>query len=172
MLLKQAGPEFWGHQRQREAGIGCEDKEVQEMVSGFEFLTFAGEHDGEDIKAEFKRRLGLVEEKLSEREKLEVVEEARHIFAGCIALVAELDAVVAAGAIAGAEAEVSRVSEKEKEGRVTRQVVTVQSVQPSKTSTLLQWLFAAAMCLIMLVILAPAHRTKLLTHLAMLLPAS
>ncbi|KAI9711803.1 MAG: heme oxygenase [Bogoriella megaspora] len=77
--LLDAGPDFWGHAQDAEA------------MQGVEFLHFDGEEDGEDIKAEFKRRLADAENVFDEQQREDVIAEAQEIFRRCVEMVEELD---------------------------------------------------------------------------------
>lgn len=79
--LMDAGPGFWGHVEERDG----------DQWKGLSFLHFEGEEDGEDIKAEFKRRLAAAEEIFDEEQRQNIVEEAKTIFTNCISLVGGLD---------------------------------------------------------------------------------
>jgi heme oxygenase len=61
---------------------------------GLSLWHFPGEHDGEDIKAEFKTRLLGAETLFSADERVDVIEEAKDIFRLCATLVDELDEMV------------------------------------------------------------------------------
>ena len=89
--LMDAGPAFWGYR-----------EEDGDEWKGLAFLRFDGEEDGEDIKAEFKRRLVEVEDVLDKEQRCDIVEEAKTIFGHCISLVGELDEM-----LGGTEATVS-----------------------------------------------------------------
>ena len=58
---------------------------------GLAFWHFDGDQDGEDIKAEFKRRLAALETLFTVDERVDVIEEAKEIFSLCATLVDELD---------------------------------------------------------------------------------
>jgi len=58
------------------------------------FFNFDGDKDGEDIKADFKKRITQSENLLTEGEKLEIITEAEAIFEFIIELIGELDAVM------------------------------------------------------------------------------
>ena len=58
---------------------------------------FEGVLDGEDIKDEFKLRLAEVEQFLTNKERQDIVNEARYLFEHCVLLVEDLDRLVAAG---------------------------------------------------------------------------
>jgi len=83
--LRQSEPDFW-----RATGLS-DNVEGMETSSGFSFLCFDGEEDGEDIKMEFKKRLGDADEILTPGERRDILEEARHIFETCIGMVEDLD---------------------------------------------------------------------------------
>lgn len=87
--LSNAGLDFWtGDQH----GLGAEKRELQAFdAPGFSFLSFDGDHDGEDIKADFKARLATADTLFSQQEREDMVGEARNLFEDCIALVGMLD---------------------------------------------------------------------------------
>jgi heme oxygenase len=59
----------------------------------FQFFHFDTPRDGEELKAEFKRRLAEEERKLTAAERADVVGEARAIFAHLLLLTSQLDLV-------------------------------------------------------------------------------
>jgi heme oxygenase len=153
MVLREAGPGFWGH----------DDKDE---VRGFEFLTFEGEHDGEDIKAMFKEQLGVVEGLLSETQKHDVVEEARVIFQASVNMVYELDEVIA-GIAATSERHGHAIAAEtgkkpEMRAKVVREVLKVEKLAKSAMSAPLQLLIAMALCLLALTILDSSKRVMFL----------
>lgn len=77
--LQGAGPEFW-------AGPGQESE-----MDCLSFWDFDGEEDGEDIKADFKRRIEETSGFLSAREQEDIVAEAVQIFQMSQKLVERLD---------------------------------------------------------------------------------
>jgi heme oxygenase len=154
MVLKEPGPEFWGH---RDEG----------STDGFSFLTFLGEHDGEDIKARFKEQLGVVEGLLSQKQKEEVVEEAKVIFKASLDMVRELDEVVGSlVADIGTQRHTSATDEKtEKPAKIVRKVLRVEKMPKKAMPAPLQLLFAMALCFLALTILDSSKRVALLTKL-------
>ncbi|KAF2647703.1 heme oxygenase-like protein [Lophiostoma macrostomum CBS 122681] len=58
---------------------------------GLSLWHFDGAHDGEDIKAEFKARLAAAEDLFTDDERVDIIEEAKHIFKFSAGLVEELD---------------------------------------------------------------------------------
>lgn len=105
--LVEAGREFWkggGVVEGMDGGNGgtgelCEGGGVLERREwerfGLSFFYFDGEEDGEDIKAEFKRRLGDADALLTAEQRRDVVEEAKEIFSRSVLLVEELDELLA-----------------------------------------------------------------------------
>lgn len=89
-----AGKEFWTGEPQTVPSEKNEKTEVQNLP-GFSFLSFEGDQDGEDIKAEFKTRLAEAETMLTAEERQDVVQAAQELFEQCIGLVGELDRKVA-----------------------------------------------------------------------------
>lgn len=61
---------------------------------GLSFWHFLGAHDGEDIKTEFKTRLAAAEDLFTPDERIDIIEEAKHIFRLCATLIDELDLLV------------------------------------------------------------------------------
>jgi hypothetical protein len=80
--LLKAPPGFWPAQAQ-----GLEER-------GLSFWHFPGEHDGEDIKAEFKTRLLGAETLFTPDERVDIMEAAKEIFRLSATLVDELDAMI------------------------------------------------------------------------------
>ncbi len=81
--LLRAGDGFWPSTQ------GQDTVPLQER--GLSFWHFAGPHDGEDIKAEFKLRLEEAERLLSVDQRVDVIEEAKNIFQFCAEIVYGLD---------------------------------------------------------------------------------
>ncbi|KAI8942939.1 hypothetical protein NX059_000977 [Plenodomus lindquistii] len=69
---------------------------VELQHRGLSFWHFPGQHDGQDIKADFKSRLAGAETLFSPGQRVDIIEEAKNIFTLCATLVDELDAMVAA----------------------------------------------------------------------------
>jgi len=63
------------------------------LKDGLSFFDFDGDEDGEDIKREFKKRIAEADGLLTEREKEDIIEEAKEIFRFMVELVNEMDAV-------------------------------------------------------------------------------
>ncbi len=85
--LRQAGPGFWKPE------LICEKHgDDEDLLS---FWTFEGDRDGEDSRAEFKKRFLEVERCLTEREKEHVVQEAVSIMGAVIGVVEEIADLVA-----------------------------------------------------------------------------
>jgi len=85
--LLKAPPGFWP----------LSDPDTQEhslQDRGLSFWHFPGPLDGEDIKAEFKARLADAEDLFTPDERVDIIEEAKHIFRLCATLVDELDDLV------------------------------------------------------------------------------
>ncbi len=74
---------------------GGEKSNLHDAQFGYSFLSFDGDSDGEDIKADFKRRLACVEDILTSEERGDVVAEAQQVFRFSILLVREIDENVA-----------------------------------------------------------------------------
>lgn len=91
--LLSTGSEFWLRQRLDIENIGKAELPAQGLP-GFTFLYFEGDHDGEDIKAEFKARLAGVEADFTQEERQEIIEAAQGLFDDCVALVGMLDGIV------------------------------------------------------------------------------
>jgi len=72
-----------------------EHRRKSEDQNGLTFWHFDGERDGEDLKDEFKARLRDVESMLTDEQRDEIVSEAKIVFRGCVALVEELDGMMA-----------------------------------------------------------------------------
>lgn len=89
--LLRAPPEFWPASCEEETRAGVELEE-----KGLSFWHFAGAHDGEDIKADFKAKLVAAEGLFTPDERVDIIEEAKSIFQLCATLVDELDDIVGA----------------------------------------------------------------------------
>jgi heme oxygenase len=87
--LLRAPPGFWLSKEK------SEQEEKQDLEDrGLSFWHFPGMLDGEDIKSEFKARLAEAETLFTPDERVDIIEEAKHIFRLCATLVDELDEVV------------------------------------------------------------------------------
>ncbi|KAM0722146.1 hypothetical protein Q7P37_001587 [Cladosporium fusiforme] len=89
--LAGAEPEFWTSHTN--AGPAMAEKTPLGMP-GFSFLSFDGDEDGEDVKAEYKRRLAEGEDLLDPREREDIVEASKELFEMCIMIVKKLDVEV------------------------------------------------------------------------------
>jgi len=89
--LGQAGLAFWG-------AVGGEKTDADRF---FNFWTFEGGEDGEDIKAEFKRRFNEVDECLMEEEREDVVAEAVFIMQSMVGIVHEIAETIGSAETAG-----------------------------------------------------------------------
>ena len=71
------------------------DAEAAELVPGdqlgYSYLSFCGDDDGDDIREDFKARLANLEELLTQKEREDIVAEAKDIFESSIRLVQELN---------------------------------------------------------------------------------
>ncbi|GAB7354163.1 hypothetical protein MBLNU459_g4718t2 [Dothideomycetes sp. NU459] len=86
--LLDAGPEFWGIHHEN----GKFNYEVgRDAVDGFSIFYFEGREDGEDIKADFKKRLERADQLLTPAERIDIIAEAQTIFESCISIVEGLD---------------------------------------------------------------------------------
>jgi hypothetical protein len=92
--LEVAGDGFWRAGASIDVDNHNEDEKGGEQTLASKELSlwnFDGEHDGEDIKAEFKRRLAGAEDLFTDDERIDVIEEAKQIFKFSASLVEELD---------------------------------------------------------------------------------
>ncbi|KAF2475098.1 heme oxygenase-like protein [Lindgomyces ingoldianus] len=92
--LLKCGEEFWRSAREQDAEkaeVEAEPERVGLLERGLSFWNFDGAHDGEDIKAEFKRRLAGAEDFFTPDERVDIIEEAKNIFKYSASLVQELD---------------------------------------------------------------------------------
>ena len=122
--LHRAGQDFW---------IGPSSEKTHELNDMLSFWAFDGEQDGEDIKADLKRRFAETEAWLSEEQKEEVVREGVFIMETMCDVVQEIALVVGRVGAAGDGGEV--VLEKEERW----QVQCERSVQ-QKDETAMEWL--------------------------------
>lgn len=76
-------------------------------LPGMQFFNFMGDEDGEDIKLEFKKRIGEAEILLTQGEKEDVITEAQAIFEFMVEMVGELDQVMASKDISAQTAKIS-----------------------------------------------------------------
>jgi hypothetical protein len=83
--LLNAGPVFW---RARD------DDSSALATRGLSLWHFPGLADGEDIKADFKARLAAAETLFTPDERVDIIEEAKHIFSLCATLIEELDGML------------------------------------------------------------------------------
>lgn len=96
--LRNAGEEFWAESAfTGSAKPDRKDKATLEKLIGFEnpglaLWSFEGEQDGEDIKAEFKRRLNDGERILTPAQRDDIILESQDIFDRFKAMVEDLDA--------------------------------------------------------------------------------
>lgn len=81
--LHDAGDDFWAH-----SSIKNKSAKINPPLR---FWHFDGESDGEDLKANFKTRVQLLESALSASERSEIVAEAAHIMTQLLALVHEIE---------------------------------------------------------------------------------
>lgn len=113
VTLQSAGSEFWvgtndnpmivpsrqGSLRKTERRPSFDrartefDELLHKRTAGLEFFHFDGDHDGEDIKAEFKQRITSSDVVLTAKEKDDVVEEGQIIFQYMVDIVKELDSL-------------------------------------------------------------------------------
>ncbi|KAK3721524.1 hypothetical protein LTR37_003080 [Vermiconidia calcicola] len=84
-----AGVEFWT--AQPGSAQSEQEKVPSSVMPGFSFLSFEGEQDGEDIKAEFKARLAEADSLSTQDQRQDVIDAAQSLFEDCIALVEILD---------------------------------------------------------------------------------
>ncbi|KAL5119905.1 hypothetical protein ACEQ8H_002267 [Pleosporales sp. CAS-2024a] len=88
--LLQAGDAFWqpaGHES---------SSAMQLPLAALSLWHFRGQSDGEDIKADFKAQLAAAETLFTPDQRVDIIEEAKNIFALCATLVQELDDMLAA----------------------------------------------------------------------------
>ncbi|KAI9820987.1 MAG: heme oxygenase [Thelocarpon impressellum] len=86
--LLRPGPDFWTSSTKPQPS-------AEVPPPGLALFHFPGPVDGEDLKASFRARFAAAAAHLTPEERGDVVVEAGEIFRRCIALVEELDAVVA-----------------------------------------------------------------------------
>lgn len=70
------------------------DEKYEDVNDRLSFWTFKGDRDGEEFKAEFKKRFMEVERCLTEREKEQVLQEAVYIMGAVIGVVEEIAGLV------------------------------------------------------------------------------
>lgn len=74
--------------------ISQTEEAFAKMNSSLQFFHFEGDKDGEDIKAEFKKRFNEAEDLLTSSEKIEIVLESQQIFNYMIKMVEDLDEIL------------------------------------------------------------------------------
>ncbi|KAF2014826.1 heme oxygenase-like protein [Aaosphaeria arxii CBS 175.79] len=89
--LVAGGDDFWQRPTSDDNSAGG-DEVAPLSERGLSLWYFDGPHDGENIKSDFKDRLAAAEELFSPSERIDVIEEAKTIFALSASLVDELDA--------------------------------------------------------------------------------
>lgn len=88
--LMNAGEGFWRREDGGDQGSG-NAPQLPLQDKGMALWNFEGDNDGDDIKAEFKRRLAEADTLLSLEQRQDIVEEAKEIFRFSALLVKELD---------------------------------------------------------------------------------
>lgn len=87
--LASAGTDFWlGSET---LGSEPDDEQIILQQPGFTFLSFDGDHDGEELKKSFKAQLDDADIKLTAKERQEVVAAGQDLFQHCINLIEEID---------------------------------------------------------------------------------
>lgn len=119
--LLRAGDGFWPAQTP-EDGIPLAER-------GLSFWHFPGLHDGEDIKAEFKLRLEEAEHLFTDDQRVDVIEEAKHIFQLCAEVVYALDYMVGSTQVAQPQSE-TLLAQAQKETPTENQVLIERAVTP------------------------------------------
>ncbi|KAK0643096.1 hypothetical protein B0T16DRAFT_312945, partial [Cercophora newfieldiana] len=111
--LEEPGHSFWDRKADPVApsGRACEKPVFDREGLPLSFFRFATPEDGEDLKAEFKKRLGEAEAQLSPDEINEIVQEAVCIFDNMMLLVTQLDGVCAGDGDANSKASSTGVDE-------------------------------------------------------------
>lgn len=104
--LLEAPADFWP------TTVGEEGSSVGLDERGLSFWHFAGPHDGEDIKTEFKAQLSAADGLFTCDERVDIIEEAKNIFRLSATLVEELDDMVGAN-VAKAGAYTDGVGQRE-----------------------------------------------------------
>lgn len=89
--LNASGEDFWRTSTSDDDSKTEKDALTPLSERGLSLWSFDGEHDGEDIKAEFKARLAEAEAFFTPDERIDVIEEAKQIFTFSASLVEELD---------------------------------------------------------------------------------
>ncbi|KAF2278698.1 heme oxygenase-like protein [Westerdykella ornata] len=94
--LVNAGEDFWRNPSQGRSknGIIGDEKEDDGLPleeRGLALWNFDGVEDGEDIKADFKRRLALGEVLFTEQQRRDIVQEAKEVFLWVERVVEDID---------------------------------------------------------------------------------
>ncbi|ORY01804.1 hypothetical protein BCR34DRAFT_592101 [Clohesyomyces aquaticus] len=131
--LVKAGEEFWRDtEKEKEKEKG---RRVELTERGLSFWYFDGENDGEDIKAEFKRRLAEAEELFTPDERVDVIEEAKAIFRYSALLVEELDEKIGTD-----EAQLRAVEHAERTRAIDKaKMAAAEGVRPQMSRSGVMW---------------------------------
>lgn len=92
--LANGGVEFWTGHKDIESPVERQGQSTLFDLPGFSFLSFPGDHDGEDLKMSFKARLAQAEDLLTDKQKQEIIDVSQEIFDKCLGLVTDLDRMV------------------------------------------------------------------------------
>jgi len=116
--LRKGGNDFW---RRADPEIASDQEKAVVPLdeAGLSFFCFPGPEDGEDIKAEFKRRLTTLEDIFTSQERDDVIQEAQEIFRYSVGLVEELDELLATSSEKVGVAEQAPETAKSKEAPIT-----------------------------------------------------
>lgn len=100
--LSSAGEDFWANTPPVESGENEYDRGCRAEVEGPEnwplsFWNFSGSSDGEDLKADYKFRVGEIERVLTMKEREEIITEAVEIMKRLLQIIRKIEVAVAEG---------------------------------------------------------------------------
>ncbi|KAJ8111231.1 hypothetical protein OPT61_g6123 [Boeremia exigua] len=129
--LLRAGDDFWPS-AQKPDGVSLQER-------GLSFWHFAGLHDGEDIKAEFKLRLKEAELLFTVDQRVDVLEEAKNIFQRCAEVVYELDDMVGSTQVESVQSD-SPITKASSATLAEAQIILERHVDSGYTLKTAKWL--------------------------------
>lgn len=99
--LSSAGEDFWANTPPVESGeneYGRGGAEVEGLEKWpLSFWNFSGSSDGEDLKADYKSRVGEIERVLTMKEREEIITEAVEIMKRLLQIIRKIEVTVAEG---------------------------------------------------------------------------
>ena len=103
--LSSAGEDFWANTAPVESGANEYDRGRAEVegpeIWPLSFWNFSGSSDGEDLKADYKSRVGEIERVLTMKEREEIIREAVEIMKRLLQSIRKIEVTVAEGVAKG-----------------------------------------------------------------------